>query len=341
MITSRSVAGKIGSSDPNQFRATMKETYQQLTEKQRYQIQAYYEANNSYRVIANAVGCHKSTISRELLRCPKGAYCAETAHVDARKKKTLANKATKRNDHLLRTIRQLLKRKFSPSAIAGRSKHEHGEAFVSHETIYQWVYQDKQKGGNLHRLLLRAKRGYRKSRKVTDNRGLIANRVSIDQRGKAANDRLHRGHWEGDTVHGKRGNLVTLVDRKSRYLVVRKSDTRTKKEVGDKLNEMFNVHHAKSLTVDNGREFYGHEEVSKISNINVFFADPFSSWQRGSNENANGLLRRYFPKGCDISLVTAQKVRRAVEQINNMPRKLLGWKTASEVHYGVSVALIT
>ena len=121
MRTSRSVADKIGSSDPNQFRATMKQTYQQLTEKQRYQIQAYYEANNSYRVIADAVGCHKSAISRELLRFPKGAYCTEKAHVDASKKKILASKATRRNDHLLCTIRQLLKRKLSSSAIAGRS----------------------------------------------------------------------------------------------------------------------------------------------------------------------------------------------------------------------------
>ncbi|CAA0098004.1 Uncharacterised protein [BD1-7 clade bacterium] len=211
---------------------------------------------------------------------------------------------------------------------------------VSHETIYQWIYRDKQRGGQLHKYLLRAFRGYRKKRGTPDGRRLLADRTPIDERGKAANDRLHRGHWEGDTVHGKKGNLVTLVDRKSRYLMARKSQTRTKIEVTDQLNKMLKQQVSRTLTVDNGREFYGHRDVAKQSNVKVYFADSYASWQRGSNENANGILRRYYPKGFDFTTINAQQLRRTVEKINLLPRKILGWKSAHEVHYGVSVALI-
>ena len=149
-------------------------------------------------------------------------------------------------------------------------------------------------------------------------------------------------YWgDYNTVHGPNGSLVTLTDRKSRLLDAKKTKSRTKNEVGKRLINMLNGHSAKTLTVDNGREFYGHKEITKSTNVTVYFADPYASWQRGSNENANGLLRRYFPKGTDFSKVTAQQLRRAVEKINLMPRKLLNWKSAYEVHYGLSVALIT
>jgi IS30 family transposase len=134
---------------------------------------------------------------------------------------------------------------------------------------------------------------------------------------------------------------VTLTDRKSRLLDARKTQSRTKVEVGRRLIDMLESHEAKTLTVDNGREFYGHKDIAKKANVSVYFADPYASWQRGSNENENGLLRRYFPKGTQFSTVSAQQLRRAVEKINLMPRKLLKCKSAYEVHCGVSVALIT
>lgn len=319
----------------------MKKLYQQLTLAQRYQIQARHEAGYSQSQIATYIGCHKSTISRELKRCRNSDYQAELAHKSAAKKRHTATKGHKREPALEALITRFLKAGLSPAAIAGRIALETKEKRLSHETIYQWVYRNKRLGGTLHQYLLRAYRGYRKSRRVSDGRGLIADRVSIDQRCEEANLRQAIGHWEGDTVHGKNGNLVTLVDRKSRYLSARKAQRRSKVEVGHRLVEMLNGHSARSLTVDNGREFYGHKAVSKQSGVPIYFADPYASWQRGSNENANGLLRRYFPKGSDFSLVSAQRLRRVVEEINMMPRKLLNWKTAYEVHYGVSVALIT
>ena len=319
----------------------MKKTYQQLTLVQRHQIQARLEADFSLSEVAEAIGRNKSTISRELKRSRHGCYDAEKAHKDACRKRNVARKATRHTPVLWVTITRCLKNGLSPAAIAGRLELELKERRVSHETIYQWIYRDKRKGGKIHRHLLRAYRGARKRHKAHDGRGLLADRVSIQDRPTAADQRLHYGHWEGDTIHGQDGNFVTLTDRKSWLLEARKAQTRTKTEVGQRLVDMLEPHVAKTLTVDNGREFYGHKDVARKANVSVYFADPYASWQRGSNENANGLLRRYFPKGARFSTVSAQQLRRAVEKINLMPRKLLKWKSAYEVHYGVSVALMT
>ena len=172
---------------------------------------------------------------------------------------------------------------------------EDGQRSIRHETIYQWIYRNKKEGGVSHQPLLRAFRGYRKPRRAYDGRGLLQDRVAIDQRPEAANQRLHFGHWEGDTVHGREGGIVTLVDRKSRFLEARKTRSRKKVEVSQRLITMLNGHHSKTLTVDNGREFYGHKDIANKSGVDIYFADPYTSWQRGSNENANGLLRRSFP----------------------------------------------
>lgn len=319
----------------------MKNLYRQLTLKQRYQIQAYLKVELSLQGIADNVGCNKSSISRELKRCKPGRYCAETAHNSSINKRKKAKKFTKKTDAAIKAIGDLLEKKYSPRAIAGRMQLEQCSERVSHETIYQWAYQMKSLGGDWHQYLLRAKRGYRKKRKASSISGLAPDRISIDLRGKAANDRIHRGHWEGDTVHGSSGNLVTVIDRKTRYLEARKTERRGKDEVGKKLCEMLSMHTARTITVDNGREFYGHADITEKTGIKVYFADPYASWQKGSIEHANGLLRRYFPKGTDFTKVSAQKLRRVVEKINMMPREILGWKSAFEVHHGVSVALIT
>lgn len=319
----------------------MKKQYRQLTQLQRYQIQAGEEAGFTQTHIARQIGCDKSTVSRELKRCRTGRYNAESSHKDAVRKRRSAVKATHFTPALWQLILSKLARDWSPAAIAGRLTLEGGQRRISHETIYQWIFRDKKEGGVSHQYLLRAFRGHRKARKAYDGRGLLQDRVAIDQRPEAANQRLHLGHWEGDTVHGREGNIVTLVDRKSRFFEARKTQSRKKSEVGRRLIAMLNAHQSKTLTVDNGREFFGHKEITCKTDVAIYFADPYASWQRGSNENANGLLRRDFPKGTDFNKVSAQALRRSVEKINLMPRKLLKWKSAYEVHYGLSVALIT
>ena len=148
------------------------------------------------------------------------------------------------------------------------------------------------------------------------------------------------GDWEGDTVHGVGGSLVTLADRKSGYLSAYPVKRRTRRQVTRAINLQLKGHVAHTLTLDNGKEFAGHERIALKSGCDVYFADPYSSCQRGTNENTNGLLRQYFPKGTDFSKLTVAAVNRVVAQINLRPRKRLGWKTPYEVYAGVSVALM-
>jgi IS30 family transposase len=176
--------------------------------------------------------------------------------------------------------------------------------------------------------------------KATTGAGGLRNRVSITERPSEAETRERLGDWEGDTVHGVDGNLVTLVDRKSGYLSAYPVKRRTRRQVMRAINLLFQGHAVHTLTLDNGREFAGHERIALKSHCQVYFADPYSSWQRGTNENTNGLLRQYFPKGSDFSKLTVEAVNRTVAQINLRPRKRLGWKTPYEVYSGVSVALM-
>jgi IS30 family transposase len=164
--------------------------------------------------------------------------------------------------------------------------------------------------------------------------------VSIIGRPAEVETRERLGDWEGDTVHGLGGNIVTLVDRKSGYLSAYSVKRRTRRQVTRAINLLLKGHVANTLTLDNGREFAGHECIARNSQCAVYFADPYSSWQRGSNENANGLLWQYFPKGSDFSKLTVAAVNQAVMKINLRPRKRLGWKTPYEVYAGVSVALM-
>ena len=168
----------------------------------------------------------------------------------------------------------------------------------------------------------------------------MRNRVSITERPAEVETRERLGDWEGDTVHGVGGNLVTLVDRKSGYLSAYPVKRRTRRQVTRAINLLLQGHAVHTLTLDNGREFAGHERIALRSHCQVYFADPYSSWQRGTNENTNGLLRQYFPKGSDFSKLTVAAVNQVAARINLRPRKRLGWKTPYEVYSGVSVALM-
>jgi len=314
--------------------------YQQLTLDQRYQIQAGVEAKEYYSAIARRAGCDKSTVSRELHRF-HGRYHAQQAHRQAHQRRTQAGKASKKQGWLYKPVVHLLRKGLTPEAIANRLWLETGEQQVSHETIYRWVYEDKLAGGELYKCLVRAYKPYRKRYGAYDRRGVIPNRRTINERPAIVEKRSRRGDWEGDTVHGKGGNLVTLVDRCSRYFDARKVKRRTRHEVTEKMVAMLNQQKSLTLTLDNGVEFHGHRDIANRAEIDVFFAEPYSSWQRGSNENANGVLRRFLPKGSNFAKLTHQRLQKIVQWMNMRPMKCLGWRTPYEVHYGVSVALIT
>lgn len=315
--------------------------YRQLTLEQRYQIQAGLEVGKSYSQIGAEVGCHKSTISREVRRCKPGQYRAKQAHTQAIERRHQAAKATKRHGWLYRTVCRMLSKSMTPEAIANRLVLETDEKHISHESIYRWIYEDWQSGGVLHKYLVRAYKPYRKRYGAYDRRGRIAGRRMIDERPCVVEERSRLGDWEGDTVHGHGGHVVTVVDRASRYFDARKVRRRTRAEVTEKMIDILKGHQSHTLTLDNGVEFHGHQEIAEKAEVDVFFAEPYSSWQRGSNENANGVLRRFLPKGSNFARLTPQRLRRVVEWMNNRPLKCLGWRTPFEVHYGVSVALVT
>lgn len=312
-----------------------------LTLGERYQIQAGLVAEKSCSQIGADINRDKSTISREVRRCKPGDYRAQQAHEQALERRSNAVKATKKHGWLYRTVCRLLRKALTPEAIANRLALELGEKLISHESIYRWVYEDWQSGGKLHTHLVRAYKPYRKRYGVYDRRGRIPWRKMIDERPSVVEERSRLGDWEGDTVHGHGGNIVTVVDRTSRYFDARKVKRRTRAEVTEKMVDILKGHPTHTLTLDNGVEFHGHREIAAKAKVDVFFAEPYSSWQRGSNENANGVLRRILPKGSNFARLTPQRLRRVVEWMNNRPLKCLGWRTPYEVHFGVSVALVT
>ncbi|MNQ35646.1 Integrase core domain protein [compost metagenome] len=219
-------------------------------------------------------------------------------------------------------------------------KLEQPDQAVSHEWIYRFIDVDKRGGGLLYLNLRHRRKRYRKRYGSHDRRGKLHNRVSIAERPVEVEARERLGDWEGDTVHGVGGNLVTLVDRKSGFLSAYPVKRRTRRQVTRAINLQFKGHVVHTLTLDNGKEFAGHERIALKSRCQVYFADPYASCQRGTNENTNGLLRQYFPKGSDFSALTVESVNRVVAKINLRPRKRLGWKTPYEVYAGVSVALM-
>lgn len=320
----------------------MKKRYRQLTQEERYQIKAALTQELTLAVIARQLGRAPSTISREVKSAGgKDRYQPSSAHREMQQRRSQANKANKRTSWMIATVNSLLAMGLSPEQIAHRLGFEKSKERVSHEWIYQYIFRDKQAGGDLWMCLRQHEKRYRKRYGSHARRGIIKNRVSISERPEIVDKRKRKGDWEGDTVHGKNANLVTLVDRKSGFTAARKVSRRTRRAVTKAINQMLKNLPAHTLTLDNGPEFAGHEVIARKSGIDVYFAEPYSSWQRGTNENTNGLIRQYLPKGSDFSHLTKAEVEAIVRRINMRPRKRLGWRSPAEVFFGVSVALIT
>jgi len=233
-----------------------------------------------------------------------------------------------------------LQEEHSPEQIAERMKLDsrwHGPT-VSHERIYQHIWLDKTLGGTLYKKLrIGGTKQRRKRRNSRDMRGTIKNRVGIEKRAEIVERKIRIGDWEGDTVVGKnhQGALVTLVERKSKLTLIGKVDRYTADTVEQTIISLMEMLPRRSytLTVDNGKEFASHESVAEKLRIKVYFADPYSAWQRGLNENTNGLIRQYVPKGSDVRILTDKQVKQIMDRLNNRPRKSLGFLTPNEVFY--------
>lgn len=324
----------------------MNKHYHQLTLEQRYQIWSLRDSGKTLEAIGMIIGFNKSTVSRELKRnSTESGYRPKMAEKLSQARQCNAHKASKRNEVIDQQIADKLKQGWSPGSISERLKLEKEEEAeqLSHTSIYRMIAKNKVQGGSLYLCLPNTGKTRWKGGKRNKQAGasLIPDRVDIKERPAIVEKRSRLGDWEGDTVHGQSAHLVTLVDRKSRFTLAKRVFNKTKQVVGDAMIELLTTVEAKiTLTLDNGGEFADHVRVGVASKITVFFAKPYASWQRGTNENTNGRIRRFWPKKFDMGTLTDAEIERDIERLNMTPRKILGGLTPYEAFTGKRVALI-
>jgi transposase, IS30 family len=248
----------------------------------------------------------------------------------------------------MKCVEKLLRHELSPNEIVGRIELEeqHPDWHISHETIYQHIYSEAKKDNDLRPYLRQGRKHRHKRLLKKDRRGVIPGRVFIDARPAIVDCKKRRGDWEGDTVEGaqKQGYVATWVDRNTKYLIAHKLDHKTAQELVEGAEKAFRgipKKYRKTYTVDNGKEFAMHKELAKRLGGKVYFAHPYHSWERGLNENTNGLLRQYLPKSRSFADLTEKELAKIVAKLNNRPRKSLGYRTPREAFYDLPLALQT
>jgi len=299
--------------------------YTHLTQEERYQIYALKKAGLKQNEIANVLERSPLAISRELSRNRGGrGYRPRQAQSLAEARRAM--NARRIDDATWQFAQAMLLEQWSPEQISGH-------AAISHETVYRRVYADKQSGGLLWKNL-RCQKQRRKRYGKTERRGIIPNRLSIEDRPAIVEERSRIGDWEADTLIGRNHKqaIVSIVERKTGFTLIQKVERKT-----DLLKPYRRKVH--TITSDNGREFAGHEAISKQLKADFYFAHPYASWERGTNENTNGLIRQYFSKERDFTTITQQEIDMAMERLNNRPRKRLGYQTPNQVFFKSGVAL--
>ena len=329
--------------------------YQQLTIEEREKIQSGLWEGRSLRDIARSLGRNPSTLSRELHRNIKGEkrrymprLADERAHERIRER---GKRERLKHPYIREYVMQKLKEDYSPEQIAGTLPMEHPEQSISPEAIYQYVYAQYQRNGwgkcvgEDLRMYLKRKHKVRKPKLIpyAVEKGAIQNRIFIDSRPEEVDDRVIPGHWEGDSMVSRQSlvGLNTLVERVTGIVFISKIQNTTAGEttrVVTKRLKRLPMRLRKTLTVDNGHENAGHLAITKNIKTNVFFAHPYHSWERGTNENTNGLIRWYLPKKTDFATVSEERIKEIEHRLNTRPRKRLGWRTPLEV-FSQSVAL--
>ena len=320
----------------------MAKGYKQLSLKERDRITEMKSEGMSLRAIAKDLGRSPSTLSRELRRNGTPSYrvyLSHRAHERAvKRKKESGQRRRLKDEQTVTYVREKLAEDWSPELIAGKIGQDIRGASISYEAIYQYIYHPNTEGRE--ELIGQLVRGHRKRK----NKGIgrkerktkIPNRIPIEERPISADNRSRYGHWEGDSLVSRKSLAVlnSLVERKSRLLLLtrleRKTAELTKDVVLQRL-QCFSEKARRTLTLDNGSENAQHEAITKAIGMQCYFARPYASWQRGSNEQVNGMVRRYFPKGTDFSKITDEQVAWVESRINNRPRKCLGYKTPAEV----------
>ena len=326
--------------------------YKRLTLAQRYLIQTLYHQQKTQIDIAQQVGVSQSTICRELAKNnqlqPRQLYDAQ----QAQQRTTTALKRTpyKLKGSLLRIILTRLRDRLSPQQIGGELQRGAAQKVIHHETIYRYIYrhhklskiQYTEHESLTQYLRIRHRKHYKKRGKPA-KRQLIPNRVSIEQRPPIVETNTEFGHWEADTVIGKGhdGALLTLVERLTKYVLIVKLASRNARALAIAAIKVLgrSGFPVKTITFDNGLEFASHELIGTQLEAATFFAHPYHSWERGLNENTNGLIRQYIPKSCPISIVRPSDVAWIEDQLNQRPRKTLGYLSPAEFAHNELYAL--
>lgn len=317
-----------------------------LTVEQRYEISALCVAGHTQSFIAKQIGKDKSVISRELKRNAdgrSGRYKADLAQRKYAERVRGKPKIIRLTTDVQNRIRDYLDMDYSPEQIAGVCKKE-GLAMVSHERIYQYIWADNKQGGRLYEHLRTQGKRYRKRGASKDRRGIIKGRVGIEHRPQRVEEKEHFGDLEIDTIIGKnhQGAIVTINDRALGILRMKKVETRHAELIHQATIELLLPLKPllQTITADNGKEFANHKEISKDLDIDFYFANPYHSWERGANENLNGLIRQYIPKKTDFALLTDEFIQEIQDKLNNRPRKRYGYLSPQEM-FNQKVAFVT
>lgn len=324
--------------------------YIHLTNDERDALQVFRSLDLGMDLIGRILGRHVSSLYREITRnSSHGLYISGKAQAKATsRRKQNRPSPVRKNAPLMKCVEKLLRREFSPDEIVGRIELEqrHPDWHISHETIYQHVYAEARQGRDFRPHLRQGRKHRRKRLLKKDRRGIIPDRVFIDSRPAIVERKTRRGDWEGDTVEGskKQGYVATWVDRSKKYLVAYKLSHKTAQALVDGAEKAFRripKKYRKTATVDNGKEFAMHKDLGKHLGCKVYFAHPYHSWERGLNENTNGLLRQYLPKSRSFADLSRKELARIVNKLNNRPRKSLGYLTPREAFFGLPLALQT
>ena len=314
-------------------------TYCQITASERYTLGLLRQLRLSNSAIARILGRHRSTVGRELHRNGThhdGWYRHELADWYARGRRS----RSRRNQRFVPAdwvrVQTLLQADWSPEQIAGRLRLD-GTLAISHETIYRYIWADKAAGGSLYTHLRGARKQRRKRYGSYDSRGRLADKRPITARPAVVETRRHVGHWEGDTMLGASqagACVLSLVERKTGYVALGKLARRATGEVNRRVRYLIGtqprpVH---TITVDNGSEFHGYRIIERGTSARFYFATPHQAWERGTNENTNGLLRQYLPKGHSMDHLTQHDCTRIAMTLNRRPRKRLGYRTPEECY---------
>lgn len=318
--------------------------YCQLVTAERYQIYALHREGFSQRAIACSLDRSASTICRELRRNRgQHGYRPMVAQRLSDRRRISAHKHRKITPMIFQWIKQLLQQELSPDQISHYLKQNKGLS-LNRTSIYRLIHLERAQGGRLFRHLRIVSKPYRKRYRSIDERGQIQDRISIEARPAIVDTKQRVGDWEGDTVLGKRHKsaLLTLVERKTLFTIMVKLGGKRADLLSEALIKSMSAfkQRVKTITFDNGWEFSYHQKIAKALKADIYFAHPYSSWERGINENTNGLIRQYFPKGTDFNQVSEQQVALVMQRLNQRPRKTRGYRSPTELFLGKSVDLL-